>query len=500
MGIIVFINKHIISAINRIDSRLLIFLILCLNLLSFAVQSNEESYFALAKQYMDTDWIPDSFVFSEWVGTRFLFQTIAGFALKFLSFEQLAFWGRMVNFLCFSFPLALIFKELKMKNIGILFVFQLFMFNMNTQHFFGDEWIFRGFESKTMAYIFVFYALYYLLKNKYGRVALFAAFASYFHILVGGWFFVLAFVYVLINERNVKISLKTGFIYLGVVFPFIVYLGLYLNNDGSVINGVDIDWVYSFFRNPHHTAPMHRIRAMQSVLPRVAASFMLLLASIFYFRKHPDENIRKLNLVATISLCMIFIGLIITYIDVNGRILKYYLFRISAIGAFCYFLLLFLFLRDKLQKRFNSNHLQVILFIFILPFFLIGTVKNISRQIEYSKKEKDLKELVAFVCDNTNPDDIYLFLDKDEDTFSRRTRRDAFVVFKFVPGGGEKIYEWYIRVQERKKLQEDIAYIDTIKEKYRLDYLIARKEIKHSHLKKRYHDNKYYLYEVVQSE
>ena len=490
-----------VTFINRIDTRLLIFLILCLNFLSFVVHPNEEAYFSLAKQYMDPTWIPNSFIFSEWVGTRFLFQNIAGFALKFLSFEQLAFWGRLVNFALYAFPLALIFKELKMKNVVIFVLLQLFIFNLNTQHFFGDEWIFKGFESKTLAYIFIFYAFYYLLKNKYGKVALFAAFASYFHILAGGWFFVLAFIYVAIANRDFKISLKTGTVYLGVVTPFIVYLGLYLNDSGNTINGVDIDWVYSFFRNTHHTAPMHTTSAMQAVFPRVVASFLLLLASIFYFRKYPDENIRKLNRIAAIALCMIFVGLIISYIDVNGRVLKYYLFRISSIGAFSYFILLTLFMCEKLQKRICFDRLQRYLLLFIIPVFLTAVGINIAKQIKYKENEKDLIALADFVCDNTKPDDIYLFLDRDdEDSFSRRTRREAFVIFKFDPGGGEKIYEWYIRTLEREKLQNDVAYIDVIKGKYRLDWLIAREKVEYKNLKEKYRNNKYYLYEVIGSE
>jgi hypothetical protein len=247
---------------------------------------------------------------------------------------------------------------------------------------------------------------------------------------------------------------------------------------------------------------MHSINAMQAVFPRVVVSFMLLLASVFYFRKYPDENVKKLNLVAAISLCMIFVGLIITYIDVNGRILKYYLFRISSIGAFCYFLLLFLFLRYELPKRFNPDRLRVFLMVFIVSVFVIATWRNISKQIQYNEHEKDLAGLVAFVCEQTNPDDIYLFLERkeEEESFSRRTRREAFVMFKFDPGGGEKIYEWYIRSLERGKLRKNIAYIDTIKGKYRLDYLITKKEVRYKHLKERYHSNKYYLYEVIGNE
>jgi hypothetical protein len=488
----------VIDFINKIDSRLFIFLILCLNLLSFVPGNNEETYFAIAKQYMDPTWIPGSFTFTEWVGTRFLFQNIAGLALKFISFEQLTFWGRMINFACYAFPLALIFKELNIRNLGIFCILQLYIRNIGSQNFFGMEWIFGGFEGKTIAYIFVFYGVYSLLKGKYEWGAFFAALASYFHILVGGWFFVLVFIYAFVSSYNIKRLFYTGIVYVVIVSPFVFYLVQYLDNSDTIINGVDIDWVYSFFRNPHHTAPMHRIGAMHKVLPRVVFSFIILLFCIFYFRKYANEYIHKLNNIVIITLCMVFVGLIITYVDVNGRILKYYLFRIAGIGMFSCYLMIFLFLREKLDGKFNPVNTRVICFLLVGVFALFQIGKNFSRNI-FPKENKELVELTTFFTTNTNPDDIYLFLDEDELSFSRRTQRDAFVIFKFDPGGGEKIYEWYTREQMRRELRKNLSYIEKIKEDYRLDYLITRESVNDKHLKPVFNNHKYYLYEVTSS-
>lgn len=486
----------VIQAMNKIDSRLFIFLILCLNLLSFLPYSNEEAYFSLAKQYADPSWIPGSFTFTEWVGTRFLFQNIAGFALNFMSFEQLAFWGRMVNFLLYAFPLALIFKRLKISNLGILVVMMLFIQNVDTQHFFGKEWIFLGFESKTLAYVFVLWGYYGLLTEKYRMSALHAAFASYFHILVGGWFFVLVFIFVFFRKLNIKLSFQVGIIYVLAVLPFMAYLATNLVESGSVIHGVDIDWVYSFFRNTHHTAPMHTPGAMQKILPRVVVSFGLLLLSIFYFRKQEDERIRILNRIALISLCMVFAGLILTYVDVHGRILKYYVFRIASIGAFSYYLMLLLFLGSKLEGYRNRGLVRCWIFIAAALFFLLKAGKNVDRMI-HARIDRDLVEMTAFVNGHSDPDDVFMFLENDELAFSRLARRESLVIFKFDPGGGEKIYEWYIREKMRRQLQSDITCLDTICNTYRLDYLIARTPINYKGLNEVFHNKKYYLYKVI---
>lgn len=489
----------IVEAFNRIDSRILIFLILCFSKLSFIPDSNEEAYFALAKQYIDPAWIPDSFSFTEWVGTRFLFQNIAGFFLQFLSFEQLTFWGRLLGFFALSFPLTLIFKELRIRNLGILLVLQIYILKANTQHFFGQEWIFGDFEGKTFAYFFILYGYYFLLKSRYCFAALFAAIASYFHILAGGWFFVLVFLFTFIRELNLKLSFRVGLIYVACVLPFIIYLGSYLSESGPVINGVDIDWVYSFYRNTHHTAPMHTVDAMQYVFPRVVVSFILLLISVFYLQKSENTDIRKLNCIATIALCMIFTGLIITCFDTNGHLLKYYLFRIAAIGAFTYYLIILLFLRESLDRRFNPALLRSIGMILLGIFFLYKAGTGINRIVN-PRQNTALQELVTYVDNNTQPDDVFQFIDKEEVSFSRKTRREVWVIFKFDPGGGEKIYEWYKRQRMREKLNENISFIDSITPEYRLDYLISPRPLEYKHLKEMFHNDKYYLYAIIKSE
>jgi hypothetical protein len=391
----------------------------------------------------------------------------------------------------------MIFKELKIRNLGIGCVLQLYILHVNTQSFFGKEWIFGGFEGKTLAYIFVLYGVYFMLKGKDERAALFAAVATYFHVLVGGWFFVLVFIYGLVREFNVKRLLRTGLIYVAIVAPFVIYLSHYLTESATVINGVDIDWVYSFFRNTHHTAPMHQVDAMTKVFPRVVGSVALFLLCVFYFRKQTGD-IHKLNTIVLITLSMLFTGLVITYIDVNGRILKYYLFRIAATGTFCCYLMLFLWLRNKADTLFNASVVRSVSLVLIGILSAVSIGKNFSRYI-FPKENKELTELATFVTEHTRPDDVYLFLTKDELSFSRRTRREAFVIFKFDPGGGEKIYEWYTRVRIREQLGCDLSSLDAVKKTRRLNYLITFAPVEHPALKEVFHNYKYYMYEIAQS-
>jgi len=196
----------------------------------------------------------------------------------------------------------------------------------------------------------------------------------------------------------------------------------------------------------------------------------------------------------------VFAGLAVTYIDVHGRTLKYYWFRIASVGAFTYYLLLFLFIKNKIKQRFSDTRIVQSICIFAMSIFAVINIgKNFSRNI-FPPENKDLTELVNYVNERTKPDDVYLFKDKDELEFPRRTRREALVIFKFDPGGGEKIYEWYKRETLRERLREDISVIDTISATYRLDYLITEEPVEYRNLKEVYHNKKYHLYEVVKSE
>jgi len=487
--------SKIINLINRVDSRIFIFVLLCLNLLSFHLYSNEEAYFPLAKQYIDPDWIPNSFTFSEWVGTRFLFQNIVGQALKYFSFETVAFWGRFLNFLAFSFPLALIFKKFKISNIGIFLLLQLFILNTGMQAFFGQEWIFRAFESKTIAYVFIFYSLYYLFSEKYIKVAVFAAIATYFHILVGGWFFCFCGIYMLFSKLNFIQLLKSVVTYVIMVSPFILYLTSHIESDGSLINGVNIDWVYVYFRNTHHTAPLMWKKFTSDVLPRILASVGLFGLCVFYVRNFNDGLIRKLNKAVVIILIMLFTALIVNLLDKEGHILKFYLFRIASIGTFCTYILSFLVFRSICKDWRYYYRVKQFVFIAICMLFIIRVGRTVNHFMKPAVNS-ELVELTSYVKHNTDLTDVVLWLDKDEQSFSRRARRESWVVRKFDPGGGKKIYEWYIRVHKRDEVIKDFSKLPKLLSDYKIDYVVTKKRVRSDVLIEKYHNDLYYLYMI----
>jgi hypothetical protein len=485
------VNSVIKSAFEKIDLSILIFLILCLNLLSFTLTPNEEAYLPLAKQFMDPSWMPHSFLFNEWPGNRLVFQWVSGLFLRYVDFEHFVFFARLTVFLLISIPVGAIFKKLEIKKIYAVIIFQIYILH---QSYFAQEYIFGDYESKSIAYIFVMAGVYYLLNNKYLLAIIISSAACYFHILVGGWFFVLVFIYSLCTSKSVSLILKEFLLFLLLISPLLFYLGGEIVKSGSVINGVNIDWVYVFFRNAHHTAPLTVKEMRPEVILEISVTGILFLATIFVFRKFKGEFQNKLYTLNVIIFGLLFISIGISFLDKTGFLLKFYLFRIAALGCFLMYLYLLILTKHipKISPFLQSGF-------FLIGFYLVFAAGlNTFHNLFNVNPKSDYREIVNYVKNNTQPDDIILGLDDYEFSFSRDTRREEFVVYKFVPGGGQKIYEWYTRILERKSLVNNISLIQKLKQKHKLDYLLSDHNVDEGNMLKIVFRNKSYsLYKIL---
>jgi len=417
--------------------------------------------------------MPNSFIFNEWAGNRLFFQYLTGFFLKYIEFEPFVFFARMLTFLLISIPLAAVLKTLQIKNLYLVVIIQIYLLHQN---YFGREFIFGDFEAKSLAYIFVLAGVYFLLHNKFIVAVIFSVLASYFHILVGGWFFVLIFLYSMVKERSIILLLKEGVIFIVLLVPFGLYLGKEIGHAGTVINGVNIDWVYVFFRNPHHLAPLSVKEMLPEIITEVSITGLLFIFTLVYLRKFSGELINKLYYLNVIVFTLLFLFLGVSLIDKNGFFLKFYLFRFAAIGCF----LMYLYVLSLLKLIPKVSPLIKSSFILIGFYIIIAEGIETYKDIFVPEQKKAYSELIKYVTQFTDPKDIFLSLDDYELSFSRRTRREEFVSYKLVPGGGEKIYEWYNRILQRRIIADDISKLEYLKQKYRINYIISNHALENS--------------------
>jgi hypothetical protein len=467
---------RITHTFSKFPSAIIVFLLVSINFLDFIPHSNEEHYFALAKQFYNPEWLPYSFSFNEFPGTRLIFQYIVGFILQYLSFEQMAFWGRLVNFLLLSIPLANLFKKLKLNNIHIIVFLQLLF--LSNQSFMGGEWIFKAFEPKTLSYIFVFYAINSILESKHFRAIVFIVISTYFHILVGGWMAVLYFIYVFLTKNKLTVIVKYLSIYTLSILPFLYYLfsNLFLNQHQPQTS--NIDWIYTYLRAPHHCAPFASYLNFKThFLFGLLVIIAFYILNELYFNKIKDEGIQTISKLFKASLIILFLGFFISIFDRNGIILKYYVFRIASISSLLAFLLLSYYIVYELISYKKQETANVFLLILIIPFILFKIV-DLKDRFNAKSNYYYIQLLSDWAKNNTQKSDLFLFLDvSDSETlvFPRHAKRSSFVIEKAIPAGGTKIEEWYRRINLKNQIiQNPNQYKELIKNE-KIDFIITKK-------------------------
>ncbi len=494
------------SYLRKFDLRLLIFSLLCLNYLSLAVDENEEEYFAFAKYFMDPGWIPDALSVTDLPGTRILFEMVVGFGLRYLSFEQMALLGRCIGAALLSLPLALLFQRLRLSHLQAALFIQICCLFPH-QSLFGKEWIFGPFETKTIAYALVLYSFYLLLESRYRQSAVFAGLSVWFHVLVGGWYTVILFIYLLLSGVSFKASLGLAARAFIITVPVLAYLGYnYLLDNPKIIDGISISWIYVYFRNAHHLAPFGVDGEISSSFLRGAVNSLAIgLFCLWVVRSRTAGDARKLALFFLVTLGQQTLFLTLAYGDDQGAVLKYYPFRTSALSFITALLLAFVYgnhiaaERAPLLRRHLSRGLAILIALSLLGLGvnLFKNLRDSYQHLNPSPRESDRLLLYRWIAVNTPQEAKFLNLNRkrrEDLDFVRLTGRDRFSVYKFVPTHNRLIYHWYLRVLEKQRVQEGMDHLPALREKYRVDYLVSPRPLSIPGSTEVYANNHYWLY------
>ena len=143
-------NMRILRWFNSLNMAVWVFLCVLLNYAGFYLLGGEEQYLAFSKQFMDHSWMPYSFNLNHSAEGYIVFQVIVGTLLKFLSFEWVAFGGRVICFWFISDAVSRIFKYFNLDNITALFLITVLF--IPNQSIWAGDWLFKNFEPKAVAY------------------------------------------------------------------------------------------------------------------------------------------------------------------------------------------------------------------------------------------------------------------------------------------------------------------------------------------------------------
>lgn len=486
----------ITTIINKTPVWIGVLIILCLNFLGFQLQGNEEMYLLLAKQFYHPDFIQDSFNLNQFPSNRLLYQYLTGYMLEYFTFEQTALLGRTVLCFLLAFPIAKIIKVFKLSMIEGLFILQVFFFA--NQAFFADAWLFLSFESKCISYFFVLWAMYNMLINRLNISILLLVIATWFHILVGGWTFLFLFVYMIFQKCSVKELFGRAFVYSILIAPLIWYLSQeILMNTATLQNGIHIDWIYTHYRNAHHTVPSHF-----SIIG-IAMMIAWGLVSLLFFTKLDQVVLKRINLFNLICIAFLLLSFGIATVDPNGVFTKFYPFRPNSLLKFFIIFEMAMVLKLWVIQPSFSPYINAALFVFLIPYLIAPTSTVLQTYEPPSQNELLWDDFTTHIQQNTPKDAIFIHYSKEKNSdadgklsFSRKTQRNRFAIYEFVPSGGQQIHAWYERLQERNKLADNLDYLKELNQKYRLDYLVSKERLQIENLELKYSNDKHYLYKI----
>ncbi len=508
------ILSKLISGFNHLDSRILIFLIISIYFLGFELIYNEEQYFGYAKAFMDSGWMTGSFLFTDFPGTRIIFQYITGWILRFTGFEMLAFFGRMLNFLLYALPIAALARHLRLNNI--LLVFWMAVIFIPQQSFFAGEWLFGGFEPKTLAYIFVLWSLVFLFREQYFICILFAAFSVCLHLLVGGWYSLYLFIFMLLNHKmNFKVILE-WIIYAVILSPLIIYLytGI-LSGNKTIINGVNTNEVYVFIRNPHHIGLFKNPEFfLHYHAGKILVCLIAFILSLSLYRKSLWGHLGTMNTLLIIILAQNLLFIFIAYFDRKGTLLKFYPFRGNLLAMMLFQLETLILLKEKwipqlykwLKKRkirWSKRIFYEVQMILLLCLFIMTiSFKLINRYSDFRSGQKYWQEINSLTkqlkLNSNTSDKFFMVCPENKYTLSipRKAEREAFFYFQFIPTESVKIYEWYNRMQKQEMIKANPGLLSQPDFRNDVAYVVSCNVIENEHFESIFQSEHYFLYKI----
>jgi hypothetical protein len=488
------------QVINRLPAWLIVWIILILNCLTWIPSGDEENYLGLAKQFYNPSWIPNSINFTEFPGTRLWYQYIAGWMLSHLSFEWTVLIGRFVLSFFTAFPLGRLAKIISLTNLELAVVMSGFY--LGSQAFFGHESIFLFFLTSNFAYVFVFWGLVCLFERRHELFFVCTILATYFHVLVGGWF-LLAGSFYLVYDKSINIKkLGLGLLCYGIALsPWIWYLGQeVVAKFVANVDGVNLNWVYVYFRNPHHAGIFGSLRDFVVYHAFGVVLFLVFwIVTFFWKEKYDYPGFRKFAIFNYVTGWIVVLFLAVAIADRTGFILKFLPFRQVALFTMLSYFMTAYYVKVLFFDKAPQDRLVLFMLLPALSLNLIGLENNLKATMHRFSPEA--KNLSKWVKENTRKDDVFIFVNstrmREEDTpFSRMAERNVFVVFKFVPGGTSQMLDWYQRVLENDKADKNNEYLKVLEKKYKIDYAISLYPMRNGNFSLVFQNDDYFVYKL----
>jgi hypothetical protein len=438
---------------------------------------NEENYFQLAAQAITgVPASPDSAVFDA-SRHRFFSELLLGRLISLSGFEGAQVITRVLTAVAFALLLPPVFRLLSLSALdGVIVVV---VFALLGQNVIGAEWLFHGFEAKVVAYGFVLAALHAASTRRslITATSLCVA-ATYFHFLVGAfWFLAVLGLRLIENRREIVRIAVAAVVFMVATAPLagtIFRTRLSADSVGAVADAPAPDVIYSLIREPWHGAPFMSWSyfAMQW-LPGYLLAGAMLAGCIVIARTSSEGRQCKIAVWLAVLISYLFIVLLPTFVERHTGVAgKFYPFRPSSLVLLLWLALALAWLNELGMPHFLA--VKLLALALITPAFLNAAVSRIVGDVEYRVAFATDKQAVATYLAVSAASDAIVLVDPTVEAlfldFERRTGRPSLVAWKFAPTNDLQLREWYRRIEFRKSLFENGCPPDLA---YRVDFLLT---------------------------
>jgi hypothetical protein len=310
-----------------------------------APRVNEAHYLARLKHFWDPSWCAGD-LFLESPDAHGLFVWAFGWVTRWLSLTATAWVGCVLAWTLLAWAWQRLSWRVLPVPLASVLGAELWVTLMTVAHLAG-EWVVGGVEAKCFAYVFVLVALCEMIDRHWNRVWIALGLASAFHVLVGGWSFVVCGgIWAVDQFQSVDgkplfralVSMLPGLATGGAVALLGLVPALALNWHESPEIVAEANRIYVFERLPHHLAPL--TLPPEDVATRILRHGVLIIGLWALARANRSgadgtgDTLRLITWYAWGSVALAAIGFAIevgfwSQPQIAAELLRYYWFRLT---------------------------------------------------------------------------------------------------------------------------------------------------------------------------
>ncbi|HKP34393.1 MAG TPA: hypothetical protein VJT70_06395 [Sphingomicrobium sp.] len=415
--------------------------------------AGEENYFQLAYRWVRPDaFAPFSAAFDQSSG-KFMAFWLYGNIVDLLGYEGAHAVVTAASIAFMAFALLRLSVLFRLSVVDALAVVAIYL--AAGESLMGGEGFLIVADPKVFCYAFgiLAFAEAGSSRGRWALVAIWSAIAVYFHFQIGGLWFALSWLLLVLARRDWRTGLFTASLFIVLVAPEIYALARdQLRFAGSVPpKGMpSADYIYAVLRAPHHLAPFADVGGWKRLAMRGLGYSLVIAAGALYALREPDRLLRAFAIVVLFLAMYQFVAVGLSWLDRETlAFAKFYLFRPAAT-----ILLLALYLLAALWRlrTVNLPEVRLLPMTAIIAMLLVQAgFRSLNRQL--APLDPSARAMVEEVTKRSQPSDGVL-LDPALDgqiSLIRQIGRPTFVTWKFVPTNPPDIYRWWGLMERRRE-------------------------------------------------